>query len=187
MLFLMMFDDNNHHRQSLKDVYNAYKKQMWYVAHKVLNDNFLAEDAVQDAFMGIAKNFNKIRNFDNETTRSYVLTAAYRAALVYTRKKKGADNVVSIENPGSLCDRAAEHEFDKIELEDLAYYIIKNMPDAYRDVLYLRFVLEMSDKEISDQLGRNVNTVHQQISRGRKIFIDEMQKEENKNGSKAIR
>lgn len=179
MIFLMMLDDKKY-CQRFQDIYDNYKNQMWYTANSLLHDEFFAEDAVHDAFFGIAKNFSKIKSFDEKAIRSYVLTAAYRAALAYIRKEKRAGEIINLENAWSLKDRKSDYEFDKIEMSDLAYSIIKNMPDTYRDVMYFHFVLGLNEREISDQLGKNINTVRQQISRGRKMFIDKFQKEENR-------
>ena len=46
----------------------------------------------------------------------------------------------------------------------------------------MRYVIGLTDKEISKVLNRKLNTVHKQISRGREKFIEIYEKEQNANG-----
>lgn len=70
-IYLSLIDSEND-KIKFQEIYEKYKKQMWYVANDILNDNYLAEDAVHDAFIGIAKNFSKIRSFEPYSIKSYV-------------------------------------------------------------------------------------------------------------------
>lgn len=83
-------------------------------------------------------------------------------------RKNKSDNTIDIERLFSIRDTEADDEINRIETLDLAVSVINRLPELYREVMYLRFILELSDKEIALQLGKNQNTVSQQISRGRK-------------------
>ena len=62
-------------------IYYAYRKQMFFVAKGILNDENLAEDALQEAFLGIAKQINLFRDMPENKIKAYVLTAAKNAAI----------------------------------------------------------------------------------------------------------
>lgn len=168
-IYLALIDDERD-KIKFREIYEEYRKQMWYAANEILHDRFLAEDAVHDAFLGIAKNFSKISTFEPKVIRAYVITSAKNSALMIARKKK-SDNTIDIEQLNGIRDIMADDEINRIETLDLAVSVINQLPALYREVMYLRFVLELTDKEIALQLGRNQNTVSQQISRGRKMFI----------------
>lgn len=168
-IYLALIDDEKD-KIEFREIYEEYSKQMWYVANEILHDRFLAEDAVHDAFLGIARNFSKIRSFEPKTIRAYVITSARNAALMIERKNK-SDNTIDIERLYEIRDDKAAADINRIEMLDLAVFVINRLPELYREVMYLRFILELSDKEIALQLGKNQNTVSQQISRGRKMFI----------------
>lgn len=178
-LYLALIDDEKD-KIKFREVYEAYRKQMWYAANDILHDRFLAEDAVHDAFLGIARNFSKIRSFEPKTIRAYVITSARNAALMIARKNK-TDSTVDIESLYGIRDTKADEDINRIETLDFAVSVINRLPELYREVMYLRFVLELSDKEIALQLGRSQNTVCQQISRGRKMFIEIMSEGDRQN------
>ena len=46
--------DTQEDQTLFEEIYYQYRNQMYYVSHKILNDDYLAEDALQDAFIGIA-------------------------------------------------------------------------------------------------------------------------------------
>ncbi|MGN0468450.1 MAG: RNA polymerase sigma factor [Acutalibacteraceae bacterium] len=171
-IYLTLIDDESD-KIKFQEIYDEYKKQMWYTANEVLHDSFLAEDAVHDAFLGIARNFSKIRSFEPNTIRAYVITSARNSALMIARKNKFG-NTVDIDSLNNIKDTKADDRINEIDTLDFAVSVIRRMPALYSEVMYLRFVLELSEKEIALSLGRNVNTVRQQISRGRKMFIDIM-------------
>lgn len=168
-IFLTLIDDEND-KIKFSQIYDEYKKQMWYAANEILNDRFLAEDAVHDAFLGIAKNFSRIRSFEPKSIRAYVITSARNSALMIARKDK-ISGVLDIDSLGNISDDAAIDAINRLDTLSFAVSIIESMPEIYSEVMYMRFVLDLSEKEISLQLGRNINTVRQQISRGRKLFI----------------
>ena len=62
-------------------IYYDYRKQMLWEARKYLDSLQDAEDAVQNALLGIAKTIQTVPVHDPRATRAYVLTAAKNAAL----------------------------------------------------------------------------------------------------------
>lgn len=178
MLYLSAVADEKE-KPKFEEVYESYKKQTWYAANEILGDRYLAEDAVHDAFIGIARNFKKVSALPSPCIRAYVITAARNAAINLSTRAKSA-TPVDLDTLYDLYDEKASHELDEVETAAMAKSVISDMPEAYRETMYLRFVLNFSESEISEQLGRNINTVRQQISRGRKMFVDIMSKGEKK-------
>lgn len=168
--------DSEEDKIKFQEIYESYRKQMWYTAKEILQDNHLAEDAVHDAFLGIAKNFSKIKSFNEQIMRAYIITSVRNAALKYIKKNKTAD-IISIDGVFSLEDMKATEEMYEHETAELAASILKKMPPLYSEVMYLRFTAELTDKEIALQLGRKETTVRQQIMRGRRMFIENLEKE----------
>lgn len=178
MIFLYMsLVDDEVSKIKIEEIYNNYKNQMFYAAYKILNDRSLAEDAVHDAFLGIAKNISKLNSFEPKRLRSYVITCARHAALMYLRKSANYE-LVDINSLHHLADENGINKLNELETVDFATSIIKKLPAKYSETMYLHFVLGLSAKEIAAQLSQNTNTVRQHISRGRKLFIDIMKKGE---------
>lgn len=184
MLCLSMLEGEKE-KLRFEDIYESYKKQMWYAANEILHDSFSSEDAVHEAFIGIARNFEKVAALPSAALRAYVITAAKNAALNSATRAK-APIPVDFDTLYELRDEKASHELDEVETLALAKTVISNMPETYRETMYLRFVLNFSESEIAAQLGKNINTVRQQISRGRKMFIDIMSKGESESERKRL-
>ena len=80
MIYLAMVETPE--EQSLfEQIYYTYRKQMFFVANSILDDEILAEDALQEAFLGIAKQIKLFRDMPENKVKAYVLTAAKNAAI----------------------------------------------------------------------------------------------------------
>ena len=157
-------------------IFNTYGKQMLYVANSVLNNRQDAEDAVQDALIRIASHIDDIDLDNTARVRGYVLTAAKNAAKDLLRQKSARAATVDLDSVTVLADG----DIDNSGYEEILD-CIRSMEPLYRDVLYYRFVEEMSEKDIADLLGRKYGTVKAQISRGRAILIKCIKEKEEKN------
>lgn len=179
LIYLALIDDEQD-KIKFADIYNTYNKQMWFAANEILKDSHLAEDAVHDAFWGIAKNFSKIRSRELSEVKAYVITAARHSALKYIKKAENIEAVDFQENY-SFYDQISEDNLKKIEAVLFATQIIEELPGIYSEVLYLHCVLELSEREIAQLLGISINAVRQRVHRGRKMFLEQMKKGEETN------
>ena len=183
LLFYTLLIEEVSDKIKFEKIYNLYRKKMWYTANSVLSDAYLAEDAVHNAFIGIAKNISKITDAESSKTLSYVITAAKNAALDILRKNKGLSET-DIDELYDVSDKDSSSFYQSIETEDFIVKTLAAMPTVYRDVLYLLIVEQMSEKEIAELLGRKPGTVHQQVRRGRAILKEELMKGATVNGNK---
>lgn len=179
--FYLTLVDGEDDKNKLERLYGSYRLKMWYTANRILADAFLAEDAVHDAFVGVAKNIDKIDEADTAKTCAYLITAAKNSAISIMRKSK-PDSTVSIDEVFDVHDRSADTAFEEMETQKRARHILEEMPETYRDVLYYLLVENMSEKEIATLLSRNINTVRQQVRRGRMIFAEKFKKGEPSDG-----
>ena len=171
-------DDKN----KFERVYYEYRKRMLFVANKVLHDRYEAEDAVQNALIGIAKNIHMIKEVESKDTFSYVMKAAYNAALDLSAKSRKRKEVVNIDGLYDLSDEGFLEELDLANSYNEVVEAIKNMKEIYRDVLFFYFVKDMTVKEIANLLNKSTGTVSSQISRGKRILLDSLKKGEFYNG-----
>lgn len=176
LLYTAMIDDTQDQLR-FEDIYYSYRKQMLLVAQRILHDPMEAEDAVQTAFLGIARQIKRIPAGNPQVLRAYVLTAAKNAALNMLPKRQQQNELLSI----SELDIADDHNlFDQIAVSqdyELLFKAIRKLPAIYREVLMLKYVQELTMKEIAALLGRKVTTVHQQITRGKKLLIAQCREE----------
>lgn len=177
MLLYTAMIDNEQDKLRFEDIYNTYCKQMYLVAMQVLHDHGEAEDAVQNALMGIAKQIKSVPSGNPKVVRAYVLTAARNAALNVLPKRKIWSEIIDIEEV-RIADKG--DLFQQVALSqdyDLLLQAVRQIPEPYQDVLMLFFVQELSEKEVAAILGRKQSTVHQQITRGKKLLVALCRKE----------
>lgn len=76
-----------HEKSEFVKLYERYRKFMHYAAKRILGDDSLAEEAVQEAFLRIAKNFGKVSDVDQSATKKFVLIITENAAKTLYRRE----------------------------------------------------------------------------------------------------
>lgn len=157
-------------RNTFYSIYEKYKYLMFSIAMDILQDKFSAEDAVQEAFVKILDNYNKIDNLDSDRTKRLIITITKNTAIdIYRKRKKqwnseiGIDKIVSFEQSGFYTTEETD-QFPAIE----------GLPDMYKEVLLLKFSAGFSNAEIADILETSEANVRKRISRARKLLKQNM-------------
>lgn len=177
LLFYLNAISNDDEKRTFEYYYVTYRRQMFFAAKTVLHNDSDAEDAVHNAFLGISKHIDVLLSADEKTGKCYCIKAAKNAALNIARKNSHTDNTLSIEDMYDVADESAFEELiDNSGYEDVLS-VIRNMDDVYRDVLYLRYVMDMAVKKIAQVLDRKESTVKQQLVRGKKMLISALSEE----------
>jgi RNA polymerase sigma-70 factor (ECF subfamily) len=173
MLLFMADTLSESEKQKLEIMYDRYRRKMYTAAKRILNDGFKAEDAVQNAFVSIAKNINRININDEDALEGYVITIA----------KNEAYNVIRAGDKAELYDEEpvlSDPFFDvnakvfEKEVYEKIISVLRSMDDIYRAPIYLNCVMGFSVKETAKQLHRNEQTVKGQITRGKKMIINKL-------------
>ena len=145
---------------------------MLKVAYGITRDKHLAEDAVQESFLRISKNLERLEDIYSPETRGYILTITRNASLSVLKVRNGITDrecpLDEIENVQESCDLEQE-VISKVGFEELVS-TIRELPKIYADVLYMDWVMELSIHEISVQLGLQEDTVKKRINRGKKTL-----------------
>ena len=177
MLYADLIDDAGN-RLRFEEIYETYCRQMFYKANCILRDEHEAEDAVHDAFIGIARNMKTVAAIANEQDlRYYVLRAAENAAYNRTRQTKHYTQAVPLENVPHVSDGGFWDSLcTRLEYEALVD-IITALPRIYREVLYYHFVLEFSMPEVAQSLGLKLPTAKQRLVRGKKLLLQAIERE----------
>lgn len=173
MLYAAVIDDAEDIKKFEK-IYYEYREQMFFVANKILRDSYEAEDAVQNALLGIARSIRTLPDDDACLVRAYTLTAAKNAALNMLPKKQRRDKMLHIDTVDEHNASYDESAFDRIaasEDVEMLSRAMSRMPDIYRDVLLLHCVCGLKVGQTADILGRKKTTVDKQLGRARKLLV----------------
>lgn len=156
-------------RKILVSIYEQYQAAMERTAMRILNTNADAEDAVQNAFVRVICNFEKIHEIPCEKLRPWLITIVKNEALMLLRKRRPTVPLDDLACP----EPRAEDKSGCRELVGL----IRSMPETYRTVLELKLISGYTDTEIAERLGISETAVSTCASRGRRILREILEKE----------
>lgn len=74
MLIYLSMIETEEDKSKFVQLYETYKNLMFYVSNRILNDEYLAEDAVHQTFIKIIENLDKIKEVRCHKTKSYIVT-----------------------------------------------------------------------------------------------------------------
>lgn len=177
MVMFAALIDEEPQRRNYETIYAGYRQQMLAVAFRVLGDAGEAEDAVQNAFLGIAKHIDKVPAGNEKVLRAYVLTAARNAALSLLEKRQQRPPETALDEAFTAADEDLFRRVAASEDYEALMRAMRRLELQYREVLMLVFVQEHTVKEAAEVLGRKEGTVRQQLNRGRKKLIELCKKE----------
>lgn len=146
-------------------LYTAYRKLMFFVAKQVLRDDHLAEDATHQTFVKIIEILDKIGDVHCPKTKGLVVIMVRNTAInVYNRRKRS--NMIVFEH---VNDRLADENetLCRIEEVDCLTRAVMMLPTTHKEVLTLKYVHELSSREIAQLLGASETTVRKRLERAR--------------------
>ncbi len=144
------------------EVYKTYYKAMYNSALRILNNEFDAEDIMQESFL-VA--FTKLEHFKNEVSFGAWLKKIVINKSLTQLKKKRQFNEVSLEVVTEI--KSEEINYQNISVE-YVLNCISQLKENYRIALTLNLIEGYDYEEISDILGYSNDNVRALISRGKR-------------------
>jgi RNA polymerase sigma-70 factor (sigma-E family) len=156
----------------ISGLYQAQALALVRVAKLLLRDQASAEDVVQDAFLGLYKALPRLR--DHDQVLPYLRAAVINGSRSVLRARRRASlRKVHHELPTSSAESAAMDGEDRRAV--LA--AVARLPRRAREVLVLRYYLDLTDQEIAATLKVSRGTVTSTASRGLAAIARELQEE----------
>jgi len=152
-----------------------YQNLLFGIALRLLNDEDLAADAVQDALISAFRKFNTFRG---DSLKSWLARVVVNACYDEVRKKRRQRSVPleqfnsdgeEIETSYWLIDPEADPQvqFESSELENALQKSISSLPPMYRTVLVLVDVEGLSYEEAAMAARIPMGTVKSRLARAR--------------------
>lgn len=161
--------DTPEEESKFEELYNQFKPTLITVAHQILDDMDLAEDAVHDAFLSLARNMDKISNRKCIQIRNYLIIIVRNSSYrIYNKRKKEIcadeidENIPDFQNVEIDIEEKAEQQ----KLMEL----IKMLDEKYADVLILKYFYDLPDKEIARSLGISLENAKIRLHRGKAML-----------------
>ena len=166
LVFFLSMIESPEDKAKFERIYLTYRKLMIKVAMDILHDNFIAEDATQQAFLQLIPNLGKIKDVGCHQTKNYLIIMVRRVCFaIYNEQKK----ILQIPYE-DLSEEELESSEDDIFAE-LSYAEllekIESLPVIYADALYLAYCEDYSMNEAATLLGISVSAVKKRLERAR--------------------
>jgi RNA polymerase sigma-70 factor (ECF subfamily) len=160
---LAMFNDGD--ARALESLLIRREKWLWNVAKKVIRDESLAEEALQEALVLIWKNAHTFRGESQVSTWMYQIVS--RSCIDVLRKEQIRSHA-SLNELEQFDDIGGTSSFENALVDGLAVHAaMLEIEPAQRDVIQLIDLDGMSVQEASQALGIPVGTVKSRAARGR--------------------
>lgn len=145
--------------------YKKYKNKIFtYFLYRLNFNRDFAEDMTSEVFLKALEHFD---DFDaSRSFQSWIYAIAKNHLINYYRIANREVELIQAEN---ISDRFEEKFIANLELRKTIEKIYC-LDDYCREVLLLRFVDGLDNKEIADVLNKDEGAVRTQISRAMKIF-----------------
>jgi len=171
-------DDRSFIINLYKNYYNLARKVILSLTH---NSNDL-EDLINDVFIKLIDKISIIRNFESCKITVYIVYTVRSVAINYLKHKNVENKYIfysdNIENEEVIND---EYELSRniVSQEEIKLLrdSISKLPQNQKDILYFKYVLELSDIEIAETLNIAPNSVREYLTRARRSAKKLMEKE----------
>ncbi|WP_377891986.1 RNA polymerase sigma factor SigW [Alkalihalobacillus sp. R86527] len=159
------------------ELVELYKDRVFALTFRMLGNRQEAEDVAQEAFIRAYTNIDRYQIDRKFSTWLYRI--ATNLAIDRMRKKKpdyyldaevsGTDGLTMYSQVAAT-DQLPDDEVVSLEAQEGIHQAILSLPSKYRSAITLKYIQELSLKEISEILDLPVGTVKTRIHRGREAL-----------------
>ncbi|MBQ6569288.1 MAG: RNA polymerase sigma factor [Clostridia bacterium] len=157
------------------EIVRDYKDGLIFFLGSFVGDIQTAEELAEDTFVriGIKKPLFGARS----SFKTWLYAVGRNVAVDYLRKIK-RQNTVSLETYGQVYDDGSlENSFFREERKIVIHRAMSNLKEEYRQVLWLFYFEDLSQKEISKIMKKSVHNIETLTYRARQSLKSELIKE----------
>jgi len=162
---------------ALAELYDRVAGIAYGLAFRVLRDESLAEDAVQEAFLGL---WRTAGSFVPERAKAstWLLTLVHRRAVDLVRREQRRRSDPLEDAPEPTTDSAEDDAWLRLERERVQGALAQ-LPDQQREAIELAYYGGFTQSELADRLGQPLGTIKSRMFSGlarlRELLDDEVE------------
>jgi RNA polymerase sigma factor (sigma-70 family) len=152
-------------QEALAELYDRFGRVAYGLALRVLRDEKLAEDAVQEGFLAAWRNADRFMP-ERAKASTWVLTLVHRRAVDLVRRedRRRAEPLPETVEPAPT-GSAEEDAWLRFERERVQA-ALRQLPDQQREALELAYYGGFSQSELAERLGQPVGTIKSRMFTG---------------------
>lgn len=143
---------------------NRHQKTVFNYIFHIVKDTDLANDIFQETFVKAITVIRQGRYEDNGKFGAWINRVAHNLIIDHFRRTK-SENTISNDADGNdllndkdLCEASIEDSLVQTQLTKDIRRLVRELPEAQRQVLMMRIYRDMSFKEIAEETGVSINT-----------------------------
>ena len=149
-------------------LYKRYFQPLYSTAIEMLKDHAASEDIVQETFLILIDNINKVDERNSMKTWNYLVAIVRRLCIDSLRKqKKTILYDMDTDDDWMISHDNIEAEFIGKEATELVKHLIQQMDYPYKQVLLLQYYNKMKSRDIAETLHLKPENVRQIAKRAR--------------------
>lgn len=157
-------------KERLEQIFRDYYQLIYRVAFSQVKNHADAEDITQEVFLKIIRHDMRYQSMEHE--RAWIVRVTINVCRDLL-KSKWHKTSVSMEEV-SEAQRGSCENFTEIQ-DDMMWAVLQ-LPEKYRNCLYLFYYEDYSIKEIAQSLEMPENTVKTNLKRGRQALKEFLEK-----------
>ncbi len=174
---------NDDDREFIEHLYKTYYPIMKKKAYEITNEISIVDDLINEAFISIIGKISTIRALDCCKRATYIVYTIKNTAINYVNSRSakqrkmfyGIDDDLMSDIPD--LSTLPEDIISIKESYDELGKVLMHLSDRDRDLLYFKYLLELSDQEISRKIGTNSDNVRMYLTRARRRALNLLKKE----------
>jgi RNA polymerase sigma-70 factor (ECF subfamily) len=157
------------------ELYDRYREQVFQYLYYRVGDSQTAEDLTAEVFLRAMEALPRYRS-QGTPFRAWLFQIARNLAVDHYRRAGRRRHVVltdRIPHQGATPEESVESRLTSARL----YRALQRLKDSQREVIVLRFVVDLPIAEVAQALGRSEDSVKGLQRRGLKVLRQTLQKE----------
>ncbi len=149
---------------ALAELYDRVGGVAYGLAYRILRDEALAQDAVQDAFLGLWRNAASFVPEQGKAT-TWVLTLVHRRAVDVVRREQRRRTEPLESAPEPTDGSAADAVWLRLDRQRVQR-ALEQLPDVQRQAIELAYYGGFTQSELAERLGQPIGTIKSRMFAG---------------------
>ena len=152
---------------ALEELYDRYKTMSYSIAYRITNDSTLAEDVVQDAFLGVWRNAARYVE-GRGSVKTWLLAIVHHRAIDAVRRRRPTTELPDVElpPPAALTEPDVWMEVAAGLDAELVQRALAELSDVQREAIELAYFGGLTQQEIADRTATPLGTVKSRMRLG---------------------
>ena len=148
---------------ALGELYDRFGRVAYGLARRILRDDALAEDAVQEGFLAAWRGAARFVP-ERAKASTWLLTLVHRRAvdLVRREERRRAEPLEEPTGAGAATDEAVWLRFERERVQQA----LGRLPDQQREAIELAYYGGFTQSELADRLGQPLGTIKSRMFSG---------------------